>query len=158
MTDHSHPLSFLFGTWKGTGKGVYPTIVPFEYEEEISFTPSPKGFLTYSQRSWTLDEVKKPLHVETGYVRVPNPKKVELVIAQPTGVVSVEEGTINGTTLEVETASVAHTSSAKAPHVNKFRRRFEINSEQGTLHSVMGMATEVTEYTQHLESTLKRID
>jgi hypothetical protein len=40
------------------------------------------------QRSWTLDEVKKPLHVETGYVRVPNPEKVELVIAQPTGDIS----------------------------------------------------------------------
>ena len=37
------------------------------------------------QRSWTLDEVKKPLHVETGYVRVPSPKKVEMVISQPTG-------------------------------------------------------------------------
>ena len=37
------------------------------------------------QRSWTLDEVKKPLHVETGYIRVPNQKTVEMVIAQPTG-------------------------------------------------------------------------
>ncbi|KAI8583341.1 hypothetical protein K450DRAFT_223156 [Umbelopsis ramanniana AG] len=158
MAEQSHPLNFLFGTWKGTGKGVYPTISPFEYEEEISFTPSPKGFLIYSQRSWTLDEVKKPLHVETGYVRVPNPKKVEMVISQPTGVVSVEEGTIDGTVIQVETISLARTSSAKAPYVTQFVRRFQVNVEESTLHSTMGMATEATDLTQHLESTLKRID
>ncbi|KAG2174076.1 hypothetical protein INT44_000190 [Umbelopsis vinacea] len=110
------------------------------------------------QRSWTLDEVKKPLHVETGYVRVPSPKKVEMVISQPTGVVSVEEGTIDGTVIQVETISLARTSSAKAPHVTKFARRFKVNVEDGTLHSTMGMATEATDLTQHLESTLKRID
>ncbi|KAH8555962.1 hypothetical protein BGW37DRAFT_525932 [Umbelopsis sp. PMI_123] len=158
MAEQSHSLNFLFGTWKGTGKGVFPTISPFEYEEEISFTPSPKGFLIYSQRSWTLDEVKKPLHVEAGYVRVPSPTKVEMVISQPTGIASIEEGAIDGTTIQVETVSLARTSSAKAPHVTKFNRRFVVNVEEGTLHSVMGMATETTDFTQHLESTLKRID
>jgi hypothetical protein len=75
------------------------------------------------------------LHVETGYVRVPSPKKVEMVISQPTGthsspiscflwlilltekhmigVVSVEEGTVDGTVIQVETISLARTSSAK---------------------------------------------
>lgn len=41
------------------------------------------------QRSWTLDEIKKPLHVETGYIRVSNPTTVEMVISQPTGIIEI---------------------------------------------------------------------
>jgi hypothetical protein len=31
------PLSFLLGRWKGTGKGDYPTIKPFNYFQEVAF-------------------------------------------------------------------------------------------------------------------------
>jgi len=43
-------VRFLIGTWRGVGKGVYPTIKPFEYKEEISFSPAhvSKPFLVYS--------------------------------------------------------------------------------------------------------------
>jgi THAP domain-containing protein 4 len=34
-------VSFLIGTWKGEGVGIYPTIKTFEYEEELTFTPLP---------------------------------------------------------------------------------------------------------------------
>ncbi|CAM0136170.1 unnamed protein product [Umbelopsis sp. WA50703] len=81
-----------------------------------------------------------------------------MVISQPTGIVSVEEGSIHGTTIEVRTVSVARTSSAKAPHVTQFARRLSIDVEKGSLHSTLGMSTENTDLTNHLESSLKRID
>jgi hypothetical protein len=46
----------------------------------------------------------------------------------------------------------------QAPHVTQFARRLSIDVEKGSLHSTLGMSTENTELTNHLESSLKRID
>ena len=35
------PISFLVGTWRGEGRGVYPTIASFDYGEEIRFAAVP---------------------------------------------------------------------------------------------------------------------
>jgi hypothetical protein len=31
------PLAPLLGVWRGNGQGVFPTIEPFAYEEEVRF-------------------------------------------------------------------------------------------------------------------------
>lgn len=40
MDQHAalRPVKGLIGTWKGEGKGVYPTIDDFSYTEELTFT------------------------------------------------------------------------------------------------------------------------
>ena len=50
-----------------------------------------KPFLAYAQRTWSLDD-GRPLHAETGLLAMPRPTQVELVVAHPTGVVEVSEG------------------------------------------------------------------
>src|SRR3984885_7016050 len=50
------PLSFLLGRWKGTGKGDYPTIKPFNYFQEAVFTHIGKPYLIYTSRTWRLAE------------------------------------------------------------------------------------------------------
>ncbi|MBX3286087.1 MAG: FABP family protein [Acidimicrobiales bacterium] len=105
------PLSFLLGTWSGTGHGAYPTIEPFDYLETATFGHAGKPFLAYAQRTTAPDGA--PMHVETGYWRPVRPGWVELVVAHPTGVAELAEGSLQGQRLELRTTSVSLTPTAK---------------------------------------------
>src|SRR5436190_7354023 len=107
-----HALAFLLGTWRGEGHGHYPTIASFDYGEEVHFWHVGKPFVSYSQRTWALDD-GRPLHAESGYWRVPAPGRVELVLAHPTGIVEVEEGRLDGLALALATSSIGATATAK---------------------------------------------
>src|SRR3984893_14266223 len=107
MPSDLHPdigaLAPLLGTWAGRGAGAYPTIQPFEYLEEIVFSHVGKPFLAYSQKTKAVAD-GKPLHAETGYLRVPKPGHVELVLAHPSGITEIEVGTysVTGERIDVE--------------------------------------------------------
>jgi hypothetical protein len=121
-------LDALAGVWQGRGDGHYPTIAPFEFAEQLTFTPLPgKPIGDYRQRSWREDGT--PLHVECGYLRV-DADRVELMIAQPTGFVEVHHGRFEHSTVEFGITALGRSATALA--VATIRRRWQVTDDRLT--------------------------
>jgi hypothetical protein len=145
------PVAFLLGTWRGEGKGEYPTIQPFGYREEVTFGHVGKPFLTYTQRTWALDD-GRPLHGEMGYVRPQPGGRVELVVAQGIGVAEISEGTVQGARIDVASRSVGLTGSAK--DITAVERSLWVDGD--TLGYELRMAAVGAPLTHHLSAELRR--
>jgi hypothetical protein len=146
------PLAHLVGRWHGRGRGAYPTIDSFEYDEVVQFEAPPKPFLAYSQR--TSDPASgAPLHAETGYVRLVGGLP-ELVIAQPTGLVEVLAGTLQDGRLVLDSTAVSATPSASVHRVTAVRRILEV--QDGLMRYELHMAAVGHELQLHLEAELHR--
>lgn len=150
-------LAPLLGTWTGRGKGVYPTINSFEYLEEVTFGHVGKPFLIYGQKTKAVAD-GKPLHAETGYLRVPQPGHVELVLAHPSGVAEIEVGTYSrsGDVIEIEmtTSHVGLTPTAK--EVTALGRSFRIDGDELSYSVRMSAVGQPLQH--HLDAVLRRTE
>jgi len=110
------PLAFLLGRWQGAGVGGYPTIESFRFGQEIVFSHNGKPFLSYTSRSWLLDEEGqpgRPLGTEAGFWRPQPDNEVELLLVHPTGITEIYLGQVTGTRIELGTDVVTRTATAK---------------------------------------------
>jgi hypothetical protein len=148
-------LAPLLGTWSGDGAGEYPTIEPFGYAEEISFGHTGKPFLTYTQRTRAPDG--RPLHAETGYLRAPAAGRVEFVLAHPTGITEIEEGTLSAEAgalvIDVSSTSVGRSGSAK--EVASLTRVIRVAGDELTYSLAMAAVGLPSQH--HLSATLHRV-
>lgn len=147
-------LAALLGNWAGRGSGEYPTIEAFDYTEEVSIGHTGKPFLTYSQR--TRSDDGSPLHAETGYIRMPSADCVEFVIAHPTGITEIDEGSValtdRGLVLDVHSTTVAGSASAK--EVVAVARSIRLDGDE--LSYTLQMAAVGLPLQHHLSATLYR--
>lgn len=145
-------LAFLLGTWRGEGKGSYPTIEPFSYVEEVTFDHVGKPFLTYAQR--THHPAKGfPMHAEAGYWRSVAPGRVEVVLAHPFGIVEIQEGTVEGGRVALASKAVVSTSTAK--EVTQLSRTFVVEGDRLSYEVHMSAVGEPLQL--HLTATLERV-
>lgn len=146
-------VEFLIGTWTGTGRGEYPTIEPFEYAETVSFGHIGKPFLRYDQKTRRLDGVDAgmPLHGESGFLRASG-KNVEFVIAQPTGIVEIHDGIVDGSKLRLTCRLVGGTDTAV--EVSNVERRIWVEGD--VLAYELWMTAVGQPHQFHLEAQLTR--
>ena len=153
-------LAPLLGTWTGQGAGEYPTIEPFGYVEEVTFGHTGKPFLTYGQRTKSADD-GRPLHAETGYVRVPSLGRVEWVLAHPTGITEIQEGTLTVSEtpvemelveMELKATSIGLTATAK--EVTALARSIRVHGDELTYTVLLGAVGQPLQH--HLAATLHR--
>ncbi len=146
-------LEFLLGTWRGEGRGDYPTTEEFRYEEEMRFEHAGDAFLLYAQRSWLVDG--SGLHFERGFLRPgAEPGSVELTLAHPLGLTEIAEGRVEGTELRLASTDVGRTSTGSA--VTGLTRTYSVEGD--VLRYSEDMAMEDTPMTWHVAGELRRIE
>lgn len=159
MAPDLHPnlveLAPLLGTWSGRGSGVYPTITSFDYLEEVSFSHVGKPFLIYGQKTKSAAD-GLPLHAETGYLRVPEPGRIEWVLAHPSGITEIEVGsyqvTADGIDLEMTAPTIGLAPTAKK--VTALRRHYCLAGDELSYTLDMGAVGQPAQ--NHLTASLRR--
>lgn len=154
------PVAWMLGKWHGNGHGVYPTIEPFEYRQELIFAQDGRPFFHYMAHSWIIDpqtkEDVRPAAIETGFLRCKQTGMgvgaVEFVLTHNTGIVEVWAGHAQGGKLDIVTEAVGMTPTAK--RVQGGKRLY--GNVEGDLLYAYDMAAADQPLTNHLSARLQR--
>ncbi|GAC1343112.1 MAG: FABP family protein [Candidatus Dormibacteria bacterium] len=146
-------IAFLLGRWEGEGRGLWAADPAFRYREEVVIDHVGKPFLRYAQRTWAAAD-HRPMHTEVGYLRPVANSRVELVLVQPTGVVEIHAGQVQGLALELEPILVGVAPTAK--RVTGVNRRIWV--EDGVLNYRLRLGVNGEPPADHLAAWLRRAD
>lgn len=148
------PIAFLAGVWRGSGAGEFPTMEPFDYEEEIHFLDLGVPSLVYQQRAWAPGDGEL-LHVETGIWRASPEGALAVTVALPR-VTEISEGRLADGTIRLLTTSVRR--AAGGAGLVAVERTYEIVGEDEIRYRVAMATDAVAETTHHLAGTLRRAE
>jgi hypothetical protein len=150
------PLAWLIGSWAGAGVGGYPTVEEFRFGQEVVFAHDARPFLSYTSRSWLLDDdgaFVRPLATETGFWRPQADGALEVSLAHPTGFSELWIGSVAGPRIELRTDVVARTKTAK--EYSAGHRLYGL--VEGDLAWAFDMAAMGQSIQPHVSARLKRV-
>ncbi|MFE6770933.1 FABP family protein [Streptomyces fimicarius] len=151
------PVTGYLGTWRGTGRGGYPTLeAEFTYAQEVTFSHDGRPFLAYEARAWLLDADGRPLRPsarESGWWRLQPDGRVEALITQPTGIAEISVGHARDGAVDLATEQVSLAPTAK--EVEATRRRYTL-TDRDTLAFVHDLAAIGLPLQHHLSAELHR--
>ena len=157
-TTSSQIFDLLEGTWKGEGRGGYPTVTSFDYRETLGFTRRDEKTLAYEQRAQKrYDGGTEYLesHWENGFISILENDDLQLVNIQIGGRSEILVGTIESLDAIFRVHFVSKTLS-NDPRMVSSARTFELEGD--TLRYEMEMqTTKVNQSTPHLKIALQRI-
>jgi hypothetical protein len=146
------PLAFLLGTWRGEGKGLYPTIADFSFTEELTVWHAGGGWLAHIQKTNATDD-GRPLHSEMGYWRPKEEGVVELVVTHSFGIVEMAVGHVEDTTLEMRATDFVAAPTAK--DIDVAVRRFSVTGDELSYEVDMEFGGHPLQH--HLRASLRRL-
>ncbi|MEK6221412.1 MAG: FABP family protein [Chloroflexota bacterium] len=151
-------MTLLEGTWKGEGKGFFPTIEDFDYGETTIFIRRDDGSLSYIQRTEKLQTDEKtylPSHEESGVIRVLENGKLILSNTQSGGRTEILNGIVEDLRDMIEVVFTSQTLTNDERMVSS-GRRWEV--EQGIMRYEMEMkTTAVDKSVPHLRAELRKV-
>ena len=157
-TTSSQIFDLLEGTWRGEGRGQFPTVTSFDYRETLVFTRRDEKTLAYEQRAQKrYDGGTEYLesHWENGFISILENDDLQLVNIQIGGRSEVLVGTIESLDAIFRVHFVSKTLT-NDPRMVSSARTFELEGD--TLRYEMEMqTTKVNQSTPHLKIALQRI-
>ncbi|XP_033637492.1 uncharacterized protein LOC117298373 [Asterias rubens] len=144
------PLTWLLGHWDSfEANGEFPTIGPFTYRETLDVSHVGQPMLNFFSEAWD-SKSSKALHRESGFIRIkPGTKEVAYICAQNIGLVDLEEGEVDGTSVTFATKFLCRMSFANEPETTEIKRTFCLKDD--VLEQIVFMATKTTPtLTKHL--------
>ena len=149
-------FDLLEGTWRGEGRGQFPTVTSFDYRETLIFTRRDEKTLAYEQRAQKrYDGGTEYLesHWENGFIRILENNDLELVNVQ-IGRSEVLIGSIESTDAVFRIHFVSKTIT-NDPRMVSSARTFELKGD--SLRYEMEMqTTAVDRLMSHLRIELRR--
>ena len=150
------PLAWLVGRWEGAGIVGYPTIESAQFGQEVVCTHDGRPFLEWQSRAWLLDDEGNKVRdaaQETGFLRARPEGRLELVLAVNTGFSEIWYGQAEGGKIELRTAGIGFTESAK--EVTEGHRLY--GNVEGDLLYAYDMAAVGQPLQPHLWARLQRV-
>ncbi|MEV6729885.1 MULTISPECIES: FABP family protein [unclassified Streptomyces] len=152
------PLAFLLGTWEGAGVFDFPGEEKCNFGQEVVFSHDGRDFLEYTSHSWVLDaegNKVRPLESESGYWRIDDTRKVEIVMVRDQGVCEIWYGELadQKPQIDLATDAVARTAAAR-PHSGGKRLYGYVKSD---LMWVGEKATPDVELRPYMSAQLKKV-
>ncbi|NUO82778.1 FABP family protein [candidate division KSB1 bacterium] len=154
-------LAQLRGKWCGSGRGEFPGMPPFEYEDELSIKGDDfEAVLQFEQRTWQKDQHGKlgaPRYWETGFLRA-LAHGVEMTLAHNGARVEVLRGELDPTALRKGAVQISLTSTlvGNDESVLQTRREFHVSGDR--LKYKVAMATpKAPALHPYLEAELARV-